>query len=232
MRRVALYVRVSTADQTTENQERELTAIAARMGWEVTSIYKDEGISGSKGRDKRPALNAMLKDVTRRKFDMVMAWSVDRLGRSFQDLVGLLSDLHAARVDLFLHLQGLDTTTPSGRAMFQMLGVFAEFERAILVDRTMAGLARARAQGKRLGRPRTSDETLTRARELRATGMSMDRIARELGIGKSVAQRACHLSGWRSRAAVSITSPTPTGPTGNGGLRSRMGFSRSGASIN
>jgi DNA invertase Pin-like site-specific DNA recombinase len=103
MRRVALYVRVSTADQTTENQERELTAIAARMGWEVVSIYKDEGISGSKGRDKRPALNAMLKDVTRRKFDMVMAWSVDRLGRSLQDLVGFLSDLHAARVDLFLH---------------------------------------------------------------------------------------------------------------------------------
>jgi DNA invertase Pin-like site-specific DNA recombinase len=129
-RRVALYVRVSTADQTTENQERELTAIAARMGWEVVSIYKDEGVSGSKGRDKRPALNAMLKDVTRRKFDMVMAWSVDRLGRSLQDLVGFLSDLHAARVDLFLHLQGLDTTTPSGRAMFQMLGVFAEFERA------------------------------------------------------------------------------------------------------
>lgn len=191
MRRVALYVRVSTADQTTENQERELTAIAARMGWEVVSIYKDEGISGAKGRDKRPALNAMLKEVTRRKFDMVMAWSVDRLGRSLQDLVGFLSDLHAARVDLFLHLQGLDTTTPSGRAMFQMLGVFAEFERAILVDRTMAGLARARAQGKRLGRPATSDETLTRARELRATGMSMDRIARELGIGKSVAQRAC-----------------------------------------
>mgnify|MGYP000914717253 CR=1 FL=1 len=88
MRRVALYVRVSTADQTTENQERELTVIAARMGWEVVSIYKDEGISGAKGRDKRPALNAMLKDVTRRKFDMVMAWSVDRLGRSLQDLVG------------------------------------------------------------------------------------------------------------------------------------------------
>jgi DNA invertase Pin-like site-specific DNA recombinase len=209
MRRVALYVRVSTADQTTENQERELTAIAARMGWEVVSIYRDEGISGSKGRDKRPALNAMLKDVTRRKFDMVMAWSVDRLGRSLQDLVGFLSDLHAARVDLFLHLQGLDTTTPSGRAMFQMLGVFAEFERAILVDRTMAGLARARAQGKRLGRPATSDDTISRARELRANGMSMDRIARELGIGKSVAQRVCQ-GGVLSLLESRLDFPQPT----------------------
>jgi DNA invertase Pin-like site-specific DNA recombinase len=191
MRCVALYARVSTADQTTENQERELTAIAARMGWEMVSICRDEGISGAKGRDKRPALNAMRKDVTRRKFGMVMAWSMHRLGRSLQDLVGFLSDLHAARVDLFLHLQGLDTKTPSGRAMFEMLGVFAEFERAILVDRTMAGLARARAYGKGLGRPETPDETLTRARELRATGISMNWIAREFDIGRSVAQRAC-----------------------------------------
>ncbi len=119
-----------------------------------------------------------------------MAWSVDRLGRSLQDLVGFLSDLHAARVDLFLHLQGLDTTTPSGRAMFQMLGVFAEFERAILVDRTMAGSPEpgARQAAWASGNLRRNPH---RARELRVTGMSMDRIARELGIGKSVAQRAC-----------------------------------------
>lgn len=191
MRRVALYVRVSTADQTTENQERELKAIADRVGWEVVEIFRDEGISGSKGREKRPAFDALCKGAARRQFDMVMAWSVDRLGRSLQDLVGFLSDLHAARVDLFLHVQGLDTSTPSGRAMFQMLGVFAEFERAILVDRTKAGLARARAQGKRLGRPSTPDAVAARARALRANGMGMDRIARELGIGKSVVQRVC-----------------------------------------
>ena len=95
----------------------------------------------------------MLKAAVRRKFDMIAAWSVDRLGRSLQDLVAFLGELKAAGVDLFLHQQALDTSTPSGRALFQMLGVFAEFEAAMIRERTRAGLARARAQGKRLGRP-------------------------------------------------------------------------------
>jgi DNA invertase Pin-like site-specific DNA recombinase len=95
----------------------------------------------------------MCRDATKRQFDVVMAWSVDRLGRSLQDLVGFLSELHALGVDLFLHQQGLDTTTPAGKAMFQMMGVFAEFERAMIKERVRAGLARARAEGKRLGRP-------------------------------------------------------------------------------
>ena len=131
MRRAVFYLRVSTIDQTTANQERELREIAARMGCEVVRVYKDHGISGAKGRDKRPAFDAMCRDATKRQFDVVMAWSVDRLGRSLQDLVGFLGELHALGVDLFLHQQGLDTTTPAGKAMFQMLGVFAEFERAI-----------------------------------------------------------------------------------------------------
>ena len=154
MRRAALYLRVSTDRQSTDNQERELREIAARTGWDIVEVYCDHGISGAKGRDKRPAYDALLRDATRRRFDVVMAWSVDRLGRSLQDLVGLLSELHGLGIDLFLHQQGLDTTTPSGKAMYGMTGVFAEFERSMIRERVNAGLARARAQGKTLGRPK------------------------------------------------------------------------------
>src|SRR5205085_1096958 len=144
MKRAVLYLRVSTIDQTTANQERELRAVAERMGCEIVKVYKDHGISGAKGREKRPAFDALCRDATKRQFDMVMAWSVDRLGRSLQDLVAFLSELHAPRVDLFLHQQGLDTTTPAGKAMFQMMGMFAEFERTIIAERVRAGLARAK----------------------------------------------------------------------------------------
>src|SRR5271168_1932755 len=151
-KRVALYLRVSTSEQTVENQRRELEAVAARHGWRVAKTYADEGISGAKGRDKRPAFDALCKGIGRREFDMVAAWSVDRLGRSLQDLVGFLGELHAKGVDLYLHQQGLDTSTPAGRAMFGMLGVFAEFERSMVQARVKAGLERARASGVRLGR--------------------------------------------------------------------------------
>jgi hypothetical protein len=125
-KRVAIYLRVSTTGQTTANQQRELEAVANRHGWEVVQVFADNGVSGAKGRKERPGLDALLKGVARRDFDMVAAWSVDRLGRSLQDLIEVLSDLHAKNVDLYLHQQGLDTSTPSGRAMFQMMGVFAE----------------------------------------------------------------------------------------------------------
>ena len=153
MRQAVIYLRVSTIDQTTANQERELREIASRMGCEIVKVYRDHGISGAKGRDRRPAFDKLCRDAARREFDMVMAWSVDRLGRSLQDLVGFLSELHALKIDLFLRQQGLDTTTPAGKAMFQMMGVFAEFERAMIAERVRAGLARARSEGKRLGRP-------------------------------------------------------------------------------
>src|SRR5260370_26161634 len=126
MKRAVLYLRVSTIEQTTANQERELREIATRMGCEIVKVYKDHGISGAKGRDKRPAFDALCRDATHRRFDLVMAWSVDRLGRSLQDLIGFLSQLHALGIDLFLHQQGLDTTTPSRNAMFPMLCVFAQ----------------------------------------------------------------------------------------------------------
>ena len=140
MKRAVLYLRVSTTDQTTANQERELREVAQRAGWQVVKVYKDHGISGAKGRDKRPAFDALCRDASARQFDVVMAWSVDRLGRSLQDLVAFLSDLHALKVDLFLKSQGIDTTTPGGKAMFQMMGVFAEFERSIIQERVAPGL--------------------------------------------------------------------------------------------
>ncbi|MHB1205343.1 MAG: recombinase family protein [Rhodospirillaceae bacterium] len=199
-KRVALYVRVSTNDQTTKNQTRELLSVAKRNGWEVVKRFEDAGISGAKGRDQRPGLNALLQGMTRRDFDMVAAWSVDRLGRSLQDLVGFLNELHAKSIDLYLHQQGLDTTTPAGKAMFQMLGVFSEFERAILRDRIRAGLARAKAEGKIFGRPRTpAGKEAAIARAL-AAGKGMRRIARDLGVGVSVVQRIKRDSKiWRPR---------------------------------
>src|SRR5580658_742767 len=156
-KRVALYLRVSTSEQTTHNQRRELQAVAARHKWDVVEVFEDAGISGAKGRNQRPGLDAMMKAVTRREVDMVAAWSVDRLGRSLIDLLDFLRELHAKGVDLFLHQQGLDTSTPSGRAMFQMLGVFAEFERSMIRERVMAGLSRAKANGIQLGRRRLED---------------------------------------------------------------------------
>jgi DNA invertase Pin-like site-specific DNA recombinase len=188
-KRVALYVRVSTTDQTTENQRRELMEVAERAGWEVVGVFADAGVSGAKGRDKRPQFDAMLKLVTQRKVDMVAAWSVDRLGRSVQHLVETLGDLRAAGADLYLHKQALDTTTPAGRAMFQMLGVFAEFEREIIRERVVAGMATAKAQGKIVGRPRADDDTVARIRELRAQGLGIRKVAREVGCGVSLVQR-------------------------------------------
>lgn len=188
-RRAALYLRVSTDDQTVANQERELRAVADRAGWQVTAVYKDEGISGSKGRDKRPGLDAMLKAATRREHDVVMAWSVDRLGRSLQDLVAMLSDLHASGIDLYLHQQAIDTTTPAGKALFQMMGVFAEFERSMIRERVKSGMARAKAQGKRLGKPAVSASKVEAVKAELARGTGLVKAARLHGVGTYTAQR-------------------------------------------
>jgi DNA invertase Pin-like site-specific DNA recombinase len=189
MKRVGIYLRVSTDNQTTENQRRELNAVAGRSGWQIVGTYEDAGISGAKGREQRPGFDRLLKDATTRKVDMIAAWSVDRLGRSLQDLVGFLTELHTLRCDLYLHQQALDTTTPSGRAMFQMCGVFAEFERGMIRERVNAGLARARAKGTKLGRPPVKPAVEARIRVLRGQGMGILRVARTLGVGTSVVQR-------------------------------------------
>jgi DNA invertase Pin-like site-specific DNA recombinase len=160
--------------------------LSAQTGCTPVATYEDAGISGAKGRDKRPGFDRLMMAVARREIDMVVAWSVDRLGRSLTDLLSFLTDLHAKHVDLFLHQQGLDTSTPSGRAMFQMLGVFAEFERAMIRERVMAGLARARADGKQLGR-RTVEQSHAKkvkaALALRSKGIGIRRIASEVGLG-------------------------------------------------
>src|ERR1700716_4003058 len=189
MKRIAIYLRVSTARQDTDNQRRELEAVAARSGWVVVRVFEDAGVSGAKGRDKRPGLDAMLKAVNAKEFDMVAAWSVDRLGRSLTDLLGILQSLHDKGTDLFLHQQGLDTSTVAGRAMFQMLGVFAGFERGIIRERINAGLARAKENGTKLGRRSVRPSVEARIRELKVNGMGILKIGRTVGVGTSIVQR-------------------------------------------
>lgn len=187
---VAIYSRVSTSSQNIENQVRELRQVAERHGWQVVREFTDDGISGAKGSDGRPGLRALMQAVGRREVDMVMAWSVDRLGRSLQNLVELLGELHGKRVDLYLHQQGIDTSTPAGKALFQMMGVFAEFERAMIRERVNAGLARAKAEGKTLGRPRIDDPKLqAKIYQLRRDKVGILTIARQLGLGTSTVQR-------------------------------------------
>jgi len=192
MKQVAIYARVSTGEQTPDNQLQGLRGVAERMGWQVAAEYVDHGISGAKDREQRPGYDRLYNAIVRREIDLVMAWSVDRLGRSLQQLVGLLSDLHAKRVDLYLHQQGIDTTTAAGKAMFQMCGVFAEFERAMIRERVKAGLERARAQGKTLGRPRTPQSVEKQIRAARQQGKGIKKIANELGVGVSTVQRVVH----------------------------------------
>ena len=190
-KRAALYARVSTRNghQDPETQLLALREVAERSGWEVVEEYVDHGVSGAKGRDQRPAFDNLCNDATRRRFDVVLAWSVDRLGRSLQHLVTFLGDLHAQGVDLYLHQQGVDTTTPGGKALFQMMGVFAEFERAIIRARVCAGLDKARAKGRRLGRPRVPQAVERTVRAAFAEGKSKRAIARDLGISDGTVRR-------------------------------------------
>jgi len=187
--RVALYLRVSTSDQLTDNQRIELEKVARQRDWNITAIYEDVGVSGAKGRDQRPELDKLLSDATRGRFDIIMSWSVDRLGRSMQHLVTLLSDIQSIGVDLYLHQQAVDTSTPSGKALFQMCGVFAEFERSMIQERVKAGLERAKASGKRLGRKPVGADKERLVLTLRKQGLGIKKIAREAGVGVSVVQR-------------------------------------------
>lgn len=190
-KRVALYTRISTADrqQTIENQLRDLNLAAERMGWEIVAHFSDQGISGAKGRDRRPGLDAMLKAITRKEFDMVASWSVCRLGRSLQHLVSLLGDLNSKGVDLYLHVQALDTSTPSGRAMFQMLGVFSEFERAMVSERVKSSLARLREQGKVLGRKPLDPAKVEHIKASLDQGISINKTAKALQVGIGTVHR-------------------------------------------
>ena len=188
-KRAAIYVRVSTDKQTVENQLRELRQIAERRGWEVVEEYHDTGISGAKSRKDRPGLDKMLRDAQRRRFDVVMAWAIDRLGRSLIDLLGTIQTLEACGVDLYLDQQSIDTTTPAGRLMFQITGAFAEFERSMIRQRVNAGLKRAVDAGKQLGRPRIDPALEKRIQSQLRAGKGMLAIAKEVGVGSGTVQR-------------------------------------------
>ena len=188
-KRVGLYLRVSTSGQTVENQRQDLARVAEQRGWTIVGEYVDHGVSGAKGRDKRPAYDRLARDAAQGKLDMVAAWSVDRLGRSLGHLATFLDELQQQRVGLYLHQQQIDTSTAAGKAFLQMAGVFAEFERSIIVERINAGLRRAKAQGKTLGRPTVSDTVEADIRKLRAKGFGKLKIARTLECGVSTVQR-------------------------------------------
>jgi DNA invertase Pin-like site-specific DNA recombinase len=183
-KRIAIYARVSTDKQSAENQLLELRSLCDKLGYTIVQEYTDNGISGAKSRDERPALDALLKDATRRKFDMVMCWSIDRLGRSLQHLVEILNELQALNVDLYFQQQGMDTSTPSGRMIFSVFGAIGEFERSIIKERVVAGQQRAKANGVKLGRPsKMNDGMKSAVRLLREKGMGIKQIAKELQIG-------------------------------------------------
>jgi len=185
-KRIVIYARVSTSQQTCENQLNELRVVADRAGYQIVAEFVDEGISGSKGRQNRPALDQMLKECTRRRFDLVMCWDISRLGRSVQNLIEIMNELQSLRVDLFFLQQGMDTSTASGRMMFSVFGALAEYERELIRERVLAGQARAKAAGVKFGRPKTiTENTRETVRLLRDQGIGIRKIARTLGIGVS-----------------------------------------------
>jgi DNA invertase Pin-like site-specific DNA recombinase len=187
--RAALYVRVSTDGQTVDDQRLALEAVCEQRGWEVVKVFADNGVSGAKGRNQRPGLDALLKDASRGRFNVVLAWALDRLGRSLMDLLDTLSELDAVNVALVLHEQAIDTTTPAGRMFFQVTGAFAEFERGIIRSRVMAGLERARSRGVRLGRPRTGPKVEAAIRARLMSGEGIKKVAKVVGVGNGTVSR-------------------------------------------
>jgi len=184
MKKVCLYCRVSTTHQTSENQLRELRVVAERMGYEIVSEFIDNGISGAKSRKDRPALDEMMKMATQRKFEMIMCWSIDRLGRSLQHLVEILNELQAMKIDLFFMQQGMDTTTPSGRMIFSVFGAIGEFERNLIRERVIAGQQRAKASGVHIGRPTKMNDGMRSAiKAMHENGMSIRQIAKSCKVG-------------------------------------------------
>ena len=189
-KRAALYVRVSTDRQTVENQVQALTAIAQHRGWEIVATYSDKGISGAKGRKDRPGFDQMLVDAGRGKFDVVMAWALDRVGRSLSDLLATIKHLEACKADLFVDKELIDTTSPTGMLLFHITGAFAQFERSLIVNRVNAGLARALAAGTKLGRPRIDATTEGAIRAALERGdKGKHKIAAEFGVGSGTVAR-------------------------------------------
>jgi DNA invertase Pin-like site-specific DNA recombinase len=189
--RAALYARVSTANgsQDPEMQLRELREYVSSRGFELVGEYVDNGVSGTK--EKRPALDRLIADAHRRRFDVLLCWKLDRVGRSLRHLVNLLAELEALGIAFVALRDNLDLTTPAGRLMFQVIGAMAEFERSLIVERVRAGMRNARARGKRIGRPKVIVDR-ARIASLRAQGASWATICRQTGLSKGTAQRAAH----------------------------------------
>jgi len=184
MNRCAIYTRVSTDDQTVENQLIILREIAERKGLTVVAEFNDEGISGAKGRDKRTGFDNIIKGAVKKDFDTILVWSVDRLGRSLQDLVSFLNEVHSVDCDLYIHQNGIDSSTPTGKMMFQMVGCFAEYERSMIRARVLAGQKRAKAQGKHIGRPTNLNEGLIHSiKYMKEQGIGIRKIAKDLSVG-------------------------------------------------
>ena len=184
-RKVAIYTRVSTLDQTVENQLIELRDHCSKMGWEITQEYADKGLSGTLSRDKRPALNALIKDGYRKKFDAVVCWDISRIGRSMKELVLFLSDMKDRNIGIVSVRQGFDTSTSMGEIMFQFVGILSSWEREMIRERTLAGLERAKSEGKTLGRKKViNDEITTKIIELRNAKKSIRDIASEVGVSR------------------------------------------------
>jgi DNA invertase Pin-like site-specific DNA recombinase len=232
-RRVGIYVRVSTGEQTTASQRRELEAWAGRAGHTIVEVYEDHGISGAKGRDKRPAFDALLKAAVRREIDMIAVWASDRLGRSLSHLVEVLQTIRDTGTGLYIHTQAVDTTTPAGRALFGMLGVFAEFEREMIAARVNAGLARAKEalsrdgqfkarSGKvrtRLGRPAAEHAKIEAARHELARGPGSARRHASSGSAPAPCTRSSGRWSWGEARRTGL--PGVTASTGNARLRAR-----------
>lgn len=182
-KKVALYCRVSTLDQTIDNQLIELRDHCSKMGWEVVKEYADEGLSGTLSRDKRPALNSLIKDAYRKRFDSVVCWDISRIGRSMKELILFLSDMKDRGIGICSVRQGFDTSTSMGEIMFQFVGILSSWEREMIRERTLAGLERAKSQGKTLGRRKVTNETMTaKIVELRTAKKTIRQIASEVGV--------------------------------------------------
>ena len=184
-KRVVIYARVSTLDQTVDNQLIELRDHCSKMGWEIVKEYKDEGLSGTLSREKRPSFNEMIKDGYRKKFELVVCWDISRLGRSMKELIMFLSDMKDRDIGICSVRQGFDTSTTMGEMMFQFVGILSSWEREMIRERTLAGLDRAKKEGKTLGRKTViDDDKVSHIRKLRSIGRSLRDIASEVGVSK------------------------------------------------
>ena len=184
MNRAVIYSRVSTNEQTVENQLRVLREVAEKRGLEVVREISDEGISGAKGRNERPGFDELIKGSVKNEWDIILVWDVSRLGRSLKHLVSFLEDIQSAHCDMYIHQSGIDTSTASGKMMFGMLSVFSEFERSMIRERVIAGQQRAKAQGKHIGRKtNVNDGIITAVYHMRQNNVPIKRIAKDLQIG-------------------------------------------------